>query len=196
MDQIVAWLEQYGLIGLFIISFAESFISPVLPDVLLIPMCLANPSQAIYYSIVTTVASVLGGYVGYGIGRRFGIPLMQKVVPPQHVDTIHSWLEKYGGWAIWLAAMAPIPYKFVSITGGVFKVNLAVFTVASIPGRAKRFLVSGVMIYYYGDKAVELISRYTRDFAYIFILLAALGIAYYTWRKVGARRAKQRQDGE
>lgn len=195
MEQLIAWLESYGLAGLFIISFVESFISPVLPDVLLIPMALADPSQAIYYSIVATGASVLGGFVGYGIGFRLGIPIMKKVVPPQHVDTIHGWLEKYGGWAIWMAAMAPIPYKFTSITAGVFKVNLFVFTVASILGRAKRFLIEGILIYYYGDQAVELIARYTQDFLHGFLILVALGIAYFVWRKYRSKRG-QRGQGE
>lgn len=156
-------------------------------------MALADPSQAIYYSIVATAASVLGGYVGYGIGFRLGIPIMKKVVPPQHVDTIHGWLEKYGGWAIWLAAMAPIPYKFTSITAGVFKVNLFVFTIASILGRAKRFLLEGILIYYYGDQAVELIARYTKDFLHGFLFLVAAGLIYFTWRRY---KAKQRRRGE
>jgi undecaprenyl-diphosphatase len=193
VEQLIAWLESYGLVGLFVISFVESFISPILPDVLLIPMAMADPSQAIYYSIVATGASVLGGFIGYGIGFRLGMPIMKKVVPPQHVETIHGWLEKYGGWAIWLAAMAPIPYKFTSITAGVFKVNLFVFTIASVLGRAKRFLLEGILIYYYGDEAVELIARYTQDFLHSFLLLVALGLFYYAWRKY---KAKQRQRGE
>ena len=195
MEQLIALVESYGLVGLFVISFIESFISPILPDVLLIPMALANPDQAIYYSIVATGASVLGGFIGYGIGFRFGLPIMQKVVPPQHVETIHGWLEKYGGWAIWLAAMAPIPYKFVSITAGVFKVNLFVFTVASVLGRAKRFLLEGILIYYYGDQAVELIASYTKDFLHGFLFLVVLGLAYFAWHRIKAKR-RQRGDGE
>ncbi|MDU4960513.1 MAG: YqaA family protein [Sporomusaceae bacterium] len=196
MEQLIAWLESYGLIGLFIISFVESFISPVLPDVLLIPMALAEPEKAIYYSLVATGASVLGGYVGYAVGYRLGIPLMKKVVPPRHVETIHGWLDKYGGWAIWLAAMAPIPYKFTSITAGVFKINLFVFTVSSILGRAKRFLLEGILIYYYGDQAVSLIARYTEDFLHGFLWLLALALAWFLWRRLTARRRRRGEGGE
>lgn len=195
MEQLLAWLESYGLIGLFVISFVESFISPVLPDVLLLPMALAEPEQAIYYSLVATGASVLGGYIGYGIGYRLGVPLMKRVVPPQHVETIHGWLDKYGGWAIWLAAMAPIPYKFTSITAGVFKINLVVFTIASALGRAKRFLLEGILIYYYGEQAVELIARYTEDFVHGFLWLTALGLGYFLWRRLAAKRRRQGEDG-
>lgn len=194
MEQLISWLESYGLIGLFTISFIESFISPILPDVILIPMALADPSQAIYYSVVATAASVLGGFIGYGVGFRLGIPLMQKVVPPQHVESIHKWLDKYGGWAIWLAAMAPIPYKFVSITAGVFKVNIVIFVIASVLGRAKRFLLEGILIYYYGHQAVELISRYTDNFLHGFLLLIVLGTGYFVWRHMQAKR--HRQGGE
>ena len=194
MEQLLAWLESYGLMGLFVVSFVESFFSPILPDVLLIPMALAEPDKAIYYSAVATAASVIGGYVGYGIGFRFGVPIMKKVVPPQHIDTIHNWLEKYGGWAIWMAAMAPIPYKFTSITAGVFKVNLLVFTVASIAGRTKRFLLEGILIHYYGEQAIELINRFSQDFLYGFLVLAALAFAYFFWRRFNAKRRQRDKD--
>lgn len=176
MEQIILFFQNYGAVGLFIVSFIESFISPILPDLILIPMALAVPEQAIYYSVIATSASVLGGIVGYFIGNRLGLPVLQKYAPAKHVETIHNWLEKYGGWAIFIAAMAPIPYKFVSISAGVFRVNIVVFLIASVFGRGKRFLVEGILIFYYGPKAVELIKTYSNNFIIAFAVVAVIAV--------------------
>ena len=171
MEQFIPFFQNFGLAGLFILSFIESFISPILPDLMLIPMALAQSEKAIMYSVVATVGSVLGGFVGYGIGMKFGIPVMKRFVPQQQADKIHGWIENYGGWAIFLAALAPIPYKFVSISAGVFRINMVVFVIASIFGRGKRFILEGVLIYYYGAQAVELIKELSQELLIGFVLL-------------------------
>jgi len=168
--------QNYGAAGLFFVAFIESFISPILPDLLLIPMALSTPEKAIYYAMIATVASVLGGIIGYFIGDRLGLPVLQKYAPAKHVETIHNWLEKYGGWAIFFAAMAPIPYKFISISAGVFRINMFVFLLASIFGRGKRFLLEGLLIFYYGPRAIELIKNYSNNFIIGFVVLVAIGV--------------------
>ena len=176
MEQLILFFQHYGAVGLFFVSFIESFISPILPDLILIPMALSTPEKAIYFSMVATVGSVLGGIIGYFIGNRLGLPVLQKYAPAKHVETIHLWLEKYGGWAIFFAALAPIPYKFVSISAGVFRVNMMVFLLASIFGRAKRFLLEGILIFYYGPKAVELIKNYSNSFIIGFAMIAVIAV--------------------
>ncbi|MGI6093419.1 MAG: YqaA family protein [Negativicutes bacterium] len=185
MEQIVDLLGQYGLIGLIIISFTESFISPILPDILLIPMALAEPEKAIYYSAVATGASILGGLVGYLAGRRFGLPIIQKFVPQKHVDRIQHWVTNYGVWAILLASLAPIPFKFVSISAGVFRLNMTLFLFAATLGRAKRFLLEGVLIYYYGPYAMELLKEFSDT-----TLIATGVIAVIIWIAVKRKRNK------
>lgn len=184
MEALIIFFQQYGIVGLFTISFIESFISPVLPDLLLIPMALSAPEKAIYYSVIATTASVLGGIIGYFIGNKLGIPVLEKYVPNKHVATIHNWLERYGGWAIFFAAMAPIPYKFVSISAGVFRVNKVTFLLASLFGRGKRFLLEGILIFYYGPKAVELIKNYSNNFIIAFlVVIAIIGISILVMKK-------------
>jgi len=185
LEQIVDLLGQYGLIGLIIISFTESFISPILPDILLIPMALAEPEKAIYYSAVATGASILGGLVGYLAGRRFGLPIIQKFVPQKHVDRIQHWVTNYGVWAILLASLAPIPFKFVSISAGVFRLNMTLFLFAATLGRAKRFLLEGVLIYYYGLYAMELLKEFSDT-----TLIATGVIAVIIWIAVKRKRNK------
>lgn len=184
MEGLVSFFQNFGVVGLFIVSFIESIFSPILPDLLLIPMALSTPEKAIYYSVVATVASVLGGIIGYFIGNRFGLPILEKYAQPKYVATIHDWLERYGGWAIFFAAMAPIPYKFVSISAGVFRVNMVVFLLASILGRGKRFLLEGILIFYYGPRAVELIKNYSNNFIIGFVIVCVIiGISLVVMRR-------------
>ncbi|MBP2660892.1 MAG: associated protein [Firmicutes bacterium] len=189
MEQLIVFFQNFGVLGLFIISFIESIFSPILPDLLLVPMALSVPEKAIYYSIIATVGSVLGGIVGYFVGNKYGILAVKKYVPNKYVEKISGWLEQYGGWAIFLAALAPIPYKFVSISSGVFRINMVVFLIASVFGRGKRFLLEGILIFYYGPQAIELIKTYSNAFMIgvtIFIVLLAVGIA--VMRKVPQRK--------
>ena len=108
MDQIIQLLESWGLIGLIVASFAESIFSPILPDFLLIPMALANPKNAIFYGLVATVTSVVGGILGYWLGIKYGLPLVKKMVPQKYLKIIDDFTQHNAGWAVFLAAMSPI----------------------------------------------------------------------------------------
>ncbi|MGH6904839.1 MAG: YqaA family protein, partial [Geminicoccaceae bacterium] len=58
----------YALWMLALISFVESSVFPIPPDVLLIPMVLAMRERAWLIAGVCTIASVMGGFLGYAIG--------------------------------------------------------------------------------------------------------------------------------
>jgi membrane protein YqaA with SNARE-associated domain len=192
VEQLIAFFQNFGVVGLFVISFIESIFSPILPDLLLIPMALSAPEKAIYYSVIATTGSVLGGIIGYFVGNKYGILAVKKFVPDHYVVKISNWLEQYGGWAIFLAALAPIPYKFVSISSGVFRINMVVFLVASLFGRGKRFLLEGILIFYYGPKALELIKTYSNTFMIgitLFIVLLVVGVG--VMRKLPQRKVSQ-----
>lgn len=188
MEQIIGFFENYGIWGLFFISFIESFISPILPDVMLIPMMLAAPDKAVYYSAVVTAASVVGGFIGYGIGARFGQLALNRFVPAQYTEKIKYWFDRYGGWAIFLAAMAPIPYKFVCISAGTFRTNMLVFTIASVLGRGKRFLLLGILFHYYGPEALRMLNLIPEQWILLGLLAAAVALAALYYVKYSRRR--------
>lgn len=180
MDTLVALLLEWGLTGLLVAAFTESFISPVLPDLLLIPLAIANPQNAIYYGLAATLVSVLGGLIGYMIGLKIGLPAARKFIPAKVMDKIHITVKQNALWAIFLASLSPIPYKFVSITAGALRVNMSMFLCISILGRGKRFLLEGVLIYYFGPRAVEIFSQHSDDVLFISLILLAIagGVAY------------------
>jgi len=176
METIIETLLEWGLTGLLIAAFTESFISPVLPDLLLIPLALANPQNAIFYGLAATLISILGGLVGYAIGLKIGMPAARKFIPEKYMNKIYSTVKENAILAIFLASLSPIPYKFVSITAGALKVNMPLFLVVSFLGRGKRFLLEGVLIYYFGPQAIEMFTQHKDDLLIISLIIIATAV--------------------
>lgn len=194
MEEITSVLISWGIIGLIAAAFTEAFFSPILPDLILIPLALAVPEMAIYYGAVATVVSVIGGIVGYWIGHRVGPPAARRMIPEKHLETIQRYAKDNAVWAIVVVAMSPIPYKFMCITAGALRVNRTVFIGASLVGRAKRFMLEGVLIYYFGPQALAMLDRVSGDFllisgAVLGILVLVLGVIWYKRRSALAERA-------
>lgn len=186
MDSIVSVLMEWGLTGLIIAAFTESFCSPILPDVILLPLALANPHMAIYYGVVATVVSVLGGFIGYWMGAKWGMPIVHKVMPDKYAHKIAEFAHSENvSWTIFLAAMSPIPYKIVSISAGAFQVKWSVFIVASMLGRAKRFFLEAVLIYYFGESAVRFFQESSKEVLLIsIVIVAVIAIGIYFYRRI------------
>ena len=186
LDVIKAFAEQNIELGVFLLSFTDAFISPIVPDIVIIPASIANPSIALWLATLATIASVLGAFIGYFIGHKFSDFAQRKIIPKKHMDHIRSLVERYGGWAVFWAAMAPIPYKFVAISAGVLKINLKLFTIATILGRGKRFLIIGFAVHYLGPQVIPIIHEYSKQsaiaLAIIILILTAYGYCRYKKR--------------
>ena len=184
MADITATLLEWGLYGLLVASFTEAFVSPILPDLIMIPLMLAKPQDALYLGAVTTVASVLGGFIGYGVGYKIGAPAARKIIPGKYLDKIEGYLRDNAKWAIFLAALAPIPYKFVSISAGAFRVNFVLFILISMIARGKRFMLPGTVIYFFGPSAQEMLFQYSDEVMLAIVLIIAVcGLGYYLFRR-------------
>ena len=99
---------------------------------MLIALCLGRARQALWFAFICTVGSVLGGMLGYGIGRWGGRPLLKTWFSPQRVAPVEAYYERWNAWATGIGGLTPLPYKIFTIAGGVFAVNFKVFVVASI----------------------------------------------------------------
>ena len=174
MEELTALLLSWGLAGLIAAAFTESFCSPILPDLILIPLALANPEQAIIYGVATTVASVLGGIIGYWLGSKLGVSATKRMIPQKYTELVQKYAQENAAWAIFFAALSPIPYKFVSITAGALKIDWKLFMGVSFIGRAKRFLIEGVLIYYFGPAAMETISKFSDEGIIVSVIVLAV----------------------
>jgi membrane protein YqaA with SNARE-associated domain len=145
------------------VSFAESSAFPVPPDAMLIPMVLADRSRAWYYAFLATVASVLGGIVGYGIGyflyETLGVWLINAYGLASQFEAYRAAYNEWGLWIILIKGLTPIPYKLVTIASGAAAFNIWVFVAASIVTRGARFFMVAALLYWFGEPIRELIER-------------------------------------
>jgi len=162
MTALIEWaldvFGRFGAAGLFVVAFAESSFFPVPPDVMLLPMCIAHPQAAAWYAVITTASSVLGAAFGYLVGARGGRPLLLRFTDEQGLRTVQRLFDKYGGWAVGVAAFTPIPYKVFTIASGIFRVRLTPFFTASIIGRGGRFFLEAVLAVRYGEAFREIVG--------------------------------------
>lgn len=190
----VDMIIQYGGVGLFIVSFAESSFFPIPPDLILIPLAIINHKLAIFYAALTTFSSVLGGIFGYYIGVKAGRPILLRFFSEVKIGKVENYFKKYGGWAVAVAGLTPIPYKLFTIASGVFKIRKSVFINASILGRGARFFAEGAIIYIMGDRAQSLISEYFDVLTIGIAIIGALAYFIYSLTKKKNKIEKRTSD--
>ena len=140
--KVMSWSRhQYATYWLAVVSFTESSFFVIPPDVMLAPMTLAKPEKAWFYASLTTLASVLGGLLGYVIGV-FAIEMVEPWLHDlDYFDSYQlaqAWFSKWGFWAIFLAGFTPIPYKIFTIAAGAAAMALVPFIFGSLIGRGLR----------------------------------------------------------
>lgn len=178
------WSEHphavYYLGGL---SFAESSFFPIPPDVMLAPMSVAAPKRALWFALVTTVASVLGGVFGYFIGW-FAFDALEPWLQSSHYWekylTARGWFEEWGIWVVFIAGFSPIPYKLFTVTAGVLSLALVPFVIASFIGRGGRFFLVAALLSWFGPKVEPAIKKHVEWIGWGTVLAAAAIFAWYT----------------
>ena len=195
VEWVVAWAESpYGPAALFAIAFAESSFFPVPPDVLLIPLSIANHSAALVFALVCTIGSVLGGILGHQIGKRGGRPIALKLFGEEKIMLVQRLYQRYDVWAILIAAFTPIPYKVFTISAGVFELDFGRFILASAIGRGARFFLVGGLIFAFGDTIQHYISQYFELAVTLFALLFVGGFVLINVSARVIRRREQARD--
>ena len=167
------------------VAFIESSVFPVPPDILLIPMVLAARDRAWRLAAVCTIASVLGGILGYVIGmflyESAGLPLLELYGYADKFDEFSNRYNEWGAWIVFVAGLTPFPYKVITIASGVTELNLVVFTVASVLARGLRFSIVAALLWWLGPPVREIIERRLGLVTIIFcvLLLGGFIVAKY-----------------
>ena len=165
---------------LAVMSFAEASFFPIPPDVMVLPMMLANRKRAFAIGAWCTLWSVVGGMLGYAIGalfwKTFGVWLIGVLhIPLSEVEALRA---RYAAHAYFIAVqgLTPVPYKLVTISAGLANVPFAAFMLYSAITRSLRFIVlEGTLVYLFGDKAREILERYLEVALVAFLILVVLG---------------------
>ncbi|MCK4873070.1 MAG: DedA family protein [Phycisphaerales bacterium] len=168
--------HKHSTTALFVLSFAESSFFPIPPDVLLGPLCLGARRKSLWFATVCTIASVLGAFLGYLIGwAAIDLALLIPGITQPRIDWLAGKFDEQGQWYVFIAALTPIPFKLLTITAGFAKMNLLVFAVACVVGRAARFYIVAMVFWLIGPKAVPFIDKYFNLLCVVFVILLVGG---------------------
>lgn len=145
------------------VSFIESSVFPIPPDALLVPMVLAKRTAWFQMALICTIASVLGGMLGYGIGyfawETVGQPILAFYGKTEAFHSFQDKFNAFGWWWVFGAGLTPFPYKVITLTAGVTALNLPIFIAASIVSRGIRFFLVAFLIYRFGEPVKAFVEK-------------------------------------
>ncbi len=196
-ERIFQWIEALAASPhpgwwLFALAFAESSFFPIPPDVLLITLGMTDPKRAIWYGIVCTAGSVLGGAAGYTIGLYGGRPLLYRFFNQTKVAAVERLYDRYNAWATGIAGLTPIPYKVFTIGGGAFKIDFRIFMLASLGSRGLRFMAEGILLHFFGAAVKDFLFEW---FNWLTLAVAVVGIAgFWVVHHVGRRAHRHAEE--
>jgi len=157
------------------ISFIESSVFPIPPDVMLIPMVLAKRHEAWRIAAICSLFSVLGGVVGYMIGYSFfelvGNEIMAFYGYEGKFASFSAAYDEWGGWIVAFFGLTPFPYKVITIASGAVKLNFAVFMLASVLSRSARFFLVAWLLKKYGAPIRVFIEKYLGLLTIVFFVI-------------------------
>lgn len=185
LDKAYCWMlekakERAALAWLSLVSCLEGFISPIPPDPMLAIMSSVNGQKFIIYSLVCTLASVIGGCIGFLLGTllydSIGIAILNFYGYSKSVGTMEN-LNTIAFAAIAFKAFTPIPYKVVSIIAGFMNVNFFTFVSASVLSRFIRFFIVSALCKKYGELFLQMFAKYKLLICIIVIIVLLIGFA-------------------
>lgn len=172
------------MIVLFFWALAESSFFPIPPDAFLIAMVLGARKKAFYFALWASIASIIGGILGYSIGHwlwwngtgEFSnlAHFFYNNVPGfsiEQFNTVRELYEKWNFWVVFTAGFTPIPYKVITISAGAFSINFPVFLIASSVSRAARFFVVSWLLWKFGESINDFINKYLGWLSIAFVVL-------------------------
>jgi len=155
--------NRHALWALAAVAFVESSVFPIPPDLLIIPMVLASRARAWRIGAVATVASVLGGLLGYAIGaglyEAIGRPVLEFYGQSENFAIFQEKYNEWGGWIVAGAGFTPFPYKVITIASGVANMDLTTFAIASAASRGARFFLEVGLLWWLGPPIRTFIEK-------------------------------------
>jgi membrane protein YqaA with SNARE-associated domain len=182
--RVMGWARhKYASYWLVLVSFTESSCFLVPPDVMLAPMTLARPDRAWFYAGITTIASVLGGLLGYAIGLfafNLAEPWLMSLGYMDAYQQAAGWFDEWGFWAIFIAGFTPIPYKIFTIAAGAANMALMPFVLGSMIGRGMRFFLVASLMRWGGAELEATLHVWIDRIGWFTVLIFVMGYLIFS----------------
>lgn len=184
-DKVLSWSQHRRAPAILAgLSFSESVIFPIPPDVMLAPMAMTQPQRAWQFAWITTVASVLGGITGYWLGYFLFDPVVMPLVEwagyEDKLARVTDWFHSYGFWIIFIAGFSPLPYKLFTVSGGMLSVAFVPFVMGSVISRGLRFFLVAWLLKTGGPKMAVHLRTYVDRIGWGMVILAIIA---YVWTR-------------
>jgi len=172
--------HRNALYAMGAVAFAESSFFPIPPDVMLVPIVLANRDKAFRIALICTVCSVVGGLLGYAIGfylfETVGAWLVKAYGLEAGLATFRAGFAEWGLWIILIKGLTPIPYKLVAIASGAAHFDLFTFVWASIVTRGLRFYIVAALLWKFGEPIRSFIEQRLALVTWVFLIALIGGV--------------------
>lgn len=179
-DKVLPWAQHpRANVILGLLSFAESVIFPIPPDVMLAPMAMTQPQKAWRLAFLTTVTSVAGGILGYFLGywayESLVLPAVETLGYQDKLLTVQGWFADWGVWIVFIAGFSPIPYKLFTVTAGVMQIAFFPFVIASAISRGMRFYLVAWLLRTGGPEMGVKLREYVDRIGWTLVILVIIG---------------------
>lgn len=174
LKPLVDYFMAMGLAGMALVAYLEAIFLPLPPDLMLFACALCKPHSALYYALVSGIASALGAITNYWIGLKGGRKLFHMMFKNQQhqLDKIEKICQKHGVLAVFIIAFTPIPFMIFTMAGGIFELAFWPFFFACWIGRTMRFLAFSSLVVAFGSTIKDNIDIF-------FVALAVVIVAVY-----------------
>jgi membrane protein YqaA with SNARE-associated domain len=174
------------------LSFIEAIFFPIMPEVMLAPMCLSQPRRGFWFAGLSLLGSLAGSLVGYALGH-YAYEFVRPLLSPHVQQTIGIWvdnlrLDMQEHWLVMLgtltiAALQPvIPMKLVTWAAGIVGVPILPFLACMTVGRGKRVFLLALAIRLGGERAERALHRFIEPLGWIALAILTVGIGYLVFR--------------
>ena len=176
--------HRHALRAMVTVSFFESFIFPIPTSAIFLPMVVASPHKAWRLAFICSLASVIGGIVGYLLGwlayETIALPILENLGKAQKIKNYEGLVDQYGALAVFIGGLTPVPFKVVTVLSGALKLNFLVFLAASVLSRCMQFYFLAAVVWKFGERAEALIKKHFAVLSFGFVALCAIG--WFVWK--------------